>query len=219
MMSQLKVGNKLFEILDNVPEEYTALSDAISRLFYVCGSGKLCGACFQGKLINYSCRTASDITIRSFRKLHPRAYESHGCCGNCPNLSTTGCVQKPLGCAAWQCPYSAILLPERVSFFLSGNFGIDAEPSAYRRRSQGLLYGTLSRWLHKRTGRFLFDFFRIRGFDVPLDAKGLKALTIAAKRVNRISDWLERTGLNKPNWPLMEKITRAEKGVLYEPSV
>lgn len=44
-MSQLQVGNKKFEILDNVPEEYTALSDAISRIFYVCGSGKLCGGC------------------------------------------------------------------------------------------------------------------------------------------------------------------------------
>lgn len=216
------MGNKLFEILDNVPEEYTALSDAISRIFYVCGSGKLCGACFRGELVDYSARTVPYQHIRKSRIRNPRAFESNGCCGSCSHLSATGCVQKPLGCAGWQCPYSANLLPERISIFLGVEMHTrGGQYSTARRPRRNSLKFWVSNKLSCENGwrRDIFSFFRIKGFDTPLTQQDKHWLKVAAKRVNRIADWLERTGLNKPNWPLMEKITRAEPGTLHVPSV
>lgn len=233
---ELTVGDRKFQILDNVPEEYTALEQAISRLFYLCGSKTLCGACFQGKLLDhgycYSIKyelTAiyQDIAVK--RKLVSKTpWKSYGCCGRCSSLSAQGCVQKPLGCASWQCQYISMLLPERISNFLAAPASRIAAPNwnrpgTVRHADRGRLNTWLQKKLSKETPhingypytRNLFSYFRLEGFrETKLTENDLRLLGIAAKRVNRIGDWLERTGLNKPNWPLMEKITHAEPGVL-----
>jgi len=224
-MSEVMVAGKVFNILDNVPEEYTALSDAISELFYVCGSQKLCGACFQGKLLDYNYMDAvarpnyavhKDIVLDR-RKPSDTSWASHGCCSFCKNLSSQGCVQKPLGCAAWQCPYSMLLLPARVSRFIGVVGSFQAE--CHTRYD-----GVFARWLKKRISceqstwrRDLFSYFRLAAFEnTAFTKRDLEVLTIAARRIKRITNWLQRTGLNKPNWPLIEKITRAEPGVLID---
>lgn len=94
---------KELRIINNIPAEYTALSDALSKLMYAAGSQKLCGACFEGKLhakvwLEYKDGTAI----------------SRGCCGGCKNLAFKGCVQKPVGCAGFSCDGLRFLLPERI---------------------------------------------------------------------------------------------------------
>lgn len=205
----LTVGDKTFNILSNVPEEYTALVDAISSLFYVLGSKKLCGACFQGKLLydsyaqwlrNDKSARESELAQDVAKGSHLSHWPSNGCCGRCPNLSTEGCVQKPLGCAMWTCYYTRTLLPKEVLDFLG-------DPRSSHKAS-------LKFWLAKRLGYDIFSFFRIQGLSVPLDTQKRRVLRIAANRVQKVAVWLERT--HKTNWPLMEKITYAAPGTFTD---
>lgn len=106
-----------FVILDNIPPEYTRLTDAISALFYACGSQKLCGACFAGKL---------DLG-NGWQKRRP----SSGCCQGCENLGPAGCLQKPLGCASWTCEWLRALVPVRVVRFKNDALGILRERGVY----------------------------------------------------------------------------------------
>lgn len=199
-MSVLQVGEETFKILDNIPQEYTDLTNAISALFYACGSKKLCGACFAGKLQDYA--------ARDFK--YPR--KSNGCCGHCSNLSAVGCVQKPIGCASWLCTYTAALIPEKLLRLLGNDSGHCCT------ETRALLQKQIKRY----TGVDMSSFFRLEGFKYGtgwdrkhiqnLTPKQRRGLRLVTKRVKVAVRWAEKNF--KPNWPLMQRITRAEPGAL-----
>lgn len=177
---KITVAGREFNILSNVPQEYTAFVDAISELFYYAGSRTLCGACFQHKL---------------------RYGTSNGCCGGCLNLSTEGCVQKPIGCALWTCTMIEDLLPPRILRFLNGNY---KKRNGWHNRDWNLWS-----WLSRRG--IPMSCFRIQGFDIPCSAKMRRTFVVATKRVHRVLEW-QRKQKWQPNWAKMEKLTHANPG-------
>lgn len=179
-MSQLQIGDKTFVIFDNIPAEYIALVDAISAFYYACESKTLCGACFQGKL--------------------DRPLEYKGCCGSCPNLSSTGCVQKPVGCARYSCFKLDMLVPEafKSDFYklISYNTGLFNNTGAYDHPGNGCYPDTVK---------------RVSEYNYPPDV--LARLAAAAKEVEALTERLKLSGY-KPDWLMLETKLKAESGSL-----
>jgi hypothetical protein len=149
------------------------LVDAISDMFLSCGSWALCSACFAGKL-------------HTDHKGSPGI--SKGCCGGCRNLSATGCVQKPLGCALGTCSMMLTFLPRRLRDFL----------------------WRAEEWLVRRS--IWTAPLRTLGFQIKHSNDQLKAMLILAKRFRRVVAWMKRTGYPRQNGPLLDKVMNADSG-------
>lgn len=77
------LANAALERHPVVEEFVQAMSDLWNRT----GISAICGACFREELSKeFGC-----------------SLKNRGCCGTCPNLSSTGCIAKPMGCASFLC--------------------------------------------------------------------------------------------------------------------
>jgi len=186
-IKEVEVGGKLFKILNNIPPEYQALVDALSNFYYACGSQKLCGACFAGKLEAYYDDGKKRIDPQWRRK---------GCCGYCPNLSSTGCVQKPVGCASYNCSMLNQLLPARLKGYRIARVASRA-----------------FHWGHPGAGCYSRELAKVSEHNYTPEA--LRQMRASADTINRWTRWIKMTGW-KPDWEKMQEITRAEPGTFVE---
>jgi hypothetical protein len=178
-----------FEIITNLPVEYTAMTKAMSELLYACGSKTLCGACFAGKLHVNSAWAKYDSATKT--------YNSCGCCSNCVNLMSDGCVQKPMGCAGYMCELLRLALPTRIEHAIR-RIRSFSEPRRQNTYSPGSA-------CYPPTLRSVAAFAYTKA--------QRERMATAAARLRKLTNWVRKTGW-KPNWPLVERVAKADPGVL-----
>jgi len=173
-----------FVIVNNVPPEYTALTDAISEFLYACGSKTMCGACFGGRFSAAGYNPA-------YTKEENGKLVSAGCCAsNCPLLGSTGCVQKPYGCAHYVCSRLEHVVPAQLL-------------RRFRHYLARSYFPGKSAWIEG-----------LREAAVqPWRPDWIRSAVLATQRIKRLTKWLKLTGWH-PNWPLVEKLSGAEPGTL-----
>lgn len=188
------------QLIQIVPPEYEALRTAFTRLFRVCGSAQICGACFNGKLHNfYIADTFGGKRIRAEESSHSR-----GCCGSCANAGPMGCIDKPVLCSAWYCGDLARVLPDMVMDRL--DYGLKSKEPL---RSQLHKIPQMDAKSDHYWGAYKFGMEHDAKH--PYTGKQKQAMQALADKLNELSDEVVEKGI-QPNWKYVELMLGAKIG-------